>query len=655
MLAFLTKGNSKPIESKYAAASRLGLQARAAKLAQSVKKAAEIASVGSKRAELQTARNLDKAPIQGKVRFDADAKLNMVQVFRHLGPQAGHRKLIAEYECTDVIPPAISTVRSWVQKAIKVEKKLAKHNSDAMLPPPSKDALAEAALSVLGDGRADGNKAVPQDAIDFVRQWANDQVSKEVEFQRNNLRDELLVFLTEFYPTIVKSPGNPLGWFTGSDAFMRDLERGAHLSRRKISTAGSSENLPPGLSESSVKELMRARLASIVYSDPDRPIPAALTLGGDETGIHLLPSSGYSLAPTGCKSVRREGFGDKRQITCFLAHSFAGEILPVQLIFKGSTSRVLPELDPVLVRKHKAVLTCTHNHWSNDGSMIDWLRLIAIPYLLAKKRELCLAPDYPCLVVWDVWHAHRSEVVRNFIAQKAPWLRLLYVIARCTSILQVCDVSLNKPLKASVERKTREWRIRHRVEGTYSTKIRFLRQQTARATIEAAAELDPEFVFAGARKAGIAAVWDVTDGGKEEALAAAESLAAGGLLWSPTSTRDMVSTAGNPHEVQLGPDARQHAVPQPSVSDDGQLLPAAAASSAPAASASGGSAGGTKRTRDQDSPSQVRQYTCGYCKEPGHRVAACPEMTAGRPPHPKARRSVLSRLGRAAGQAQTHQ
>ena len=141
------------------------------------------------------------------------------------------------------------------------------------MPLPTAQAFQEAGLAALGDKRSRGNKTVPLDAIDFIVQWAEDQIESEIEFHRNDMREELLLFMSENYPAVVKTdePGNN-GWFTCSEDFMRTLEDDAQLSSRRITSAGSDDSLPPGMTETSAKELMRARLATILYSDPDRPI-----------------------------------------------------------------------------------------------------------------------------------------------------------------------------------------------------------------------------------------------------------------------------------------------------------------------------------------------------------------------------------------------
>ena len=440
-------------EAAVGAASLLGLEVRNAELAKRVARSAELASEDRQLISgIPVSRDRRKRTLQGKSRFEAAEKLSMAQALIVHGQTGGYRMVQKEIKLTDenLVAPALRSILRWKDEVEKSQNNLRETAKTNGLPRPSQDALDACAKDALGDKRSTGNKAVPQDAIDFITQWAQDTEAAEIVFHRNDLRDEMLLYMGEFYPDLVKSDeGTGDGWFTCSEDFMRSLERRAHLTKRRITSAGSDSSLPTGMTEDSAKQLMRARLAMIVYEDPLRPIFAELTLGVDETGVHLIPLSGLALATEGSKTVKRKGFGDKRQVTCMLSHAFDGTVLPVQLIFGGKTSRVLPSIDAETVRKYQALMSCTPSHWSTDESVIDWLKFVAIPYLLRKKRSMKLAADYPSLIVWDVWHAHRSAKVLQFIKQRAPWLKVLFVIARCTSFLQVCDVSMNKPLKTS--------------------------------------------------------------------------------------------------------------------------------------------------------------------------------------------------------------
>ena len=89
---------------------------------------------------------------------------------------------------------------------------------------------------------------------------------------------------------------------------------------------------------------MAKRLGILVYT---HNIPPALVVNADQTGWKLAPSRGCTLAKKGVREVSVYGKDDKRQVTLLPACSAAGDVLPLQLIFKGKKQKSLP---PMAVR-----------------------------------------------------------------------------------------------------------------------------------------------------------------------------------------------------------------------------------------------------------------------------------------------------------------
>jgi hypothetical protein len=172
-----------------------------------------------------------------------------------------------------------------------------------------------------------------------------------------------------------------------------------------------------------------------------------LVVNLDQTGVHLLTTRGWGRAPVGSKEVPRLAADDKRQITVTLAVTASGAFLPPQLIFQGSTERVLPlnREESQFVGWHFAT---SDNHWSNADLMEALVVRVLDPYFTSSKTQLGLAPAQKCIVVLDVWAVHRSARFRSFIAEKFPYIILQYIPGGCTGKAQVLDVSVNKPLKA---------------------------------------------------------------------------------------------------------------------------------------------------------------------------------------------------------------
>ena len=62
----------------------------------------------------------------------------------------------------------------------------------------------------------------------------------------------------------------------------------------------------------------------------------------DQTAIHLVPVSGWTMNRQGEKSIPISGLDDKREITVVLAVTLAGEYLPPQLLYFSGQNRKVP-------------------------------------------------------------------------------------------------------------------------------------------------------------------------------------------------------------------------------------------------------------------------------------------------------------------------
>ena len=66
-------------------------------------------------------------------------------------------------------------------------------------------------------------------------------------------------------------------------------------------------------------------------------IPKDLILNWDQTAVHYVPVSNWTMAVEGSKKVANAGINDKRQITLVLAATMIGKLLPCQLVYQGKT------------------------------------------------------------------------------------------------------------------------------------------------------------------------------------------------------------------------------------------------------------------------------------------------------------------------------
>ena len=136
------------------------------------------------------------------------------------------------------------------------------------------------------------------------------------------------------------------------------------------------------------------------------------------------------------------GVDDKRQITAVFAASLAGDFLPVQLIYKGTTPRCLP----AVTFPQGWHATFSPNHWANENTMVDYVDRILVPYIQKKRSELKLQPNF-------------KEQMTESVLKKLDesYIHRVIVPSNCTDRLQPLDGSVNKAAKEFVRRKFQDW------------------------------------------------------------------------------------------------------------------------------------------------------------------------------------------------------
>ena len=180
-------------------------------------------------------------------------------------------------------------------------------------------------------------------------------------------------------------------------------------------------------------------------------IPHEMIVNWDQTGIKYVPVDTWTMEKEGAKRVQVIGADDKRQITAVFAGTITGEFLPPQLIYQGTTTRCLPYI------KFPAEwhVTFSANHWSNEATMVQYIKHILLPYLANKRCCLQLEPDYPALVIFDNFKAQITEGVLQLLEDNN--IRIAMVPPNCTDRLQPMDVSVNKAVKNFLRQQFQRW------------------------------------------------------------------------------------------------------------------------------------------------------------------------------------------------------
>jgi hypothetical protein len=182
----------------------------------------------------------------------------------------------------------------------------------------------------------------------------------------------------------------------------------------------------------------------------------SLVVNMDQTGVHLAPADQRTYEHRGSKQVAVNAAEDKRQITACIASSLDGDLLPLQLIFQGTTTACHP---PATDSAKNSLIHITHseNHWSNQQTMREWIESVLMPYAERQIVTHSLPPASKLVLVLDVWAVHKSEEFRKFLRTHHPRIHLVFVPANCTSQLQVADVVLQRPFKHGIRRRFTEW------------------------------------------------------------------------------------------------------------------------------------------------------------------------------------------------------
>lgn len=160
----------------------------------------------------------------------------------------------------------------------------------------------------------------------------------------------------------------------------------------------------------------------------------------------------YTLAEKGAKQVPIAGSDDKREITALLAVSMAGDVLPLQLIYTGTTERSHPT---EVAFPNDWDITHSKNHWSTEETMLRYIDKIIDPYMKRCRHESNLPEDQKGLCIFDVFAAHRCESVEEKL--KSLNIEYVFVPASCTGELQVLDLTVNSIFKRSLKESFALW------------------------------------------------------------------------------------------------------------------------------------------------------------------------------------------------------
>ena len=194
----------------------------------------------------------------------------------------------------------------------------------------------------------------------------------------------------------------------------------------------------------------KAFLDDLVMTVEMEEIPPGLILNWDQTGIRLVPAASTTMEQRGVKRVEVVGQNDKRLITAVFCGSLQGDFLPLQLIYKGKTSRCHPHYE----FPSGWHITQSPNHWSTETTMVQYIEHIIEPYVRS-VWEIMYTATTPGVIIIDNFKGQVTEKITTLL-EKCN-LHVCLLPANTTDLLQPMDISVNKPAKSFLRKQFAEW------------------------------------------------------------------------------------------------------------------------------------------------------------------------------------------------------
>jgi hypothetical protein len=170
-------------------------------------------------------------------------------------------------------------------------------------------------------------------------------------------------------------------------------------------------------------------------------IPPELIVNSDQTGVVYNPGAKLTWAPRGSPQVAVIGADEKRAFTALLAISLSGKVLPPQSVYVGATNAscpapTAPKYTECAAANFRHLPSKSGNHWTNLGTMQDFVIHILDRYFEEEKKRLGLPPDQKSLWIPDVWSVQRSKAWRDWMRTNYPNIILDFIPGGCTGVSQ---------------------------------------------------------------------------------------------------------------------------------------------------------------------------------------------------------------------------
>lgn len=269
------------------------------------------------------------------------------------------------------------------------------------------------------------------------------------------IRGIVIAMLMNMAPEIFDIKASDGSSFRCSDSFLRQwLHNTMGWSERKATRA--AQKVPENWEDVCEKAILR-----LAYVVKEEDIPAALYVNTDQTQVVYAQGANLTWAKRGAKQVATIGEDEKCAFTAVVSVACSGKMLPLQLIYQGSTMKSCPR--PTAICYNECVSNGFHfecsktdTYWSTQETMMSLVDNLIAPYFEAEKRSLGLPQSQKSIWQIDVWSVHRSEKFMSWMRKNHPLIILQFVPGGCTGILQPCDVGIQRDFKHALKRSYHE-------------------------------------------------------------------------------------------------------------------------------------------------------------------------------------------------------
>ena len=186
-------------------------------------------------------------------------------------------------------------------------------------------------------------------------------------------------------------------------------------------------------------------------------IPDDLVVNVDHTALPLLPGTTKTFDKKGASYVPLSKSDEKKAITGVFGASATGDLLPVQLIYGGLTSRSHGRFEEEYLETYGETwhLTANPKHWASEATTLEYIEKVLVPYLTGVKETKGLGEEQKSLLIIDKFTGQQTEKVAAALAESG--IVTVDIPPGFTAFLQPLDLGFNAYIKKYLREKFSKW------------------------------------------------------------------------------------------------------------------------------------------------------------------------------------------------------